>query len=76
MLRGEHPSTLTSVNNLGLVLNNQGKYKEAEAIHRWALEGGEKVLRRHYPSTLTSVNNLGNVLASQGKYEEAEAMYR
>ncbi|KAL2801696.1 P-loop containing nucleoside triphosphate hydrolase protein [Aspergillus granulosus] len=36
----EHPATLTSVNNLGLVLNsqgNQGKYEEAEAMHRRAL---------------------------------------
>ena len=29
--------TLTSVNNLGLVLPRQGRYQEAEAIHRRAL---------------------------------------
>ena len=62
MLGREHPDTLTSVNNLGLVLDSQGKYEEAEAMHRRALEGYEKVLGREHPDTLTSVSNLGNVL--------------
>ena len=33
----EHPDTLTSMNNLASVLDNQGKYEEAEEIHRQAL---------------------------------------
>ncbi|KAH0533881.1 hypothetical protein FGG08_007500 [Glutinoglossum americanum] len=76
ILGGEHPSTLTSVSNLGSVLESQGKYKEAEAMHQRALETREKVLGPEHPSTLTSVNNLGLVLSSQGKYEEAEAMHQ
>jgi hypothetical protein len=32
-LRLEHPDTLTSVSNLRLVLERQGKYDEAEAMH-------------------------------------------
>ena len=72
----EHPHTLTSVSNLGNVLSSQGKYEEAEAMHRRALEAKEKVLGREHPNTLTSVSNLGNVLSSQGKYDEAEAMHR
>jgi tetratricopeptide (TPR) repeat protein len=76
ILGAEHLDTLTSVNNLGLVLSRQGKYEEAEAMHRRALETREKVLGRDHPDTLTSVSNLGSVLLSQGKYEEAEAMHR
>jgi len=30
----EHPDTLTSMNNLALVLRHQGKYPEAEQMHR------------------------------------------
>ncbi|KAI9785124.1 MAG: hypothetical protein M1839_000762 [Geoglossum umbratile] len=75
-LRGEHPDTLTSANNLGSVLPRQGKYKEAEAMHRRALEGHEKVLGPEHPSTLTSAGNLGSALERQGKYKEAEAMHR
>jgi tetratricopeptide (TPR) repeat protein len=76
VLGREHPDTLTSVSQLGTVLERQGKYKEAEAMHQRALEGREKVLGREHPDTLTSVSNLGLVLSSQGKYKEAEAMHR
>jgi hypothetical protein len=50
------------------VLERQGKYKEAEAMHRQALRGYEKVLGPEHPETLTSVNNVGLVLERQGKY--------
>ncbi|XTI94663.1 hypothetical protein V2W45_1349102 [Cenococcum geophilum] len=45
-------------------------------MHRWALEGCEKVFRREHLDTLTIANNLGSVLPRQGKYEETEAMHR
>ncbi|KAG7402978.1 Kinesin light chain [Fusarium oxysporum f. sp. rapae] len=76
VLGQEHPDTLTSVNNFGLVLQYQGKYEEAEQMSRRALEGLEKVLGREHRDTLTSVNTLGLVLQHQGKYDEAEQMNR
>jgi hypothetical protein len=33
----EHPRTLTSMNNLAQALSGQGKYAEAEAMHRQTL---------------------------------------
>ncbi|CUS08953.1 unnamed protein product, partial [Tuber aestivum] len=41
VLGKDHPDTLTSVNNLALVLRYQGKYDESEAVNRRALEGRE-----------------------------------
>ncbi|KAH7116615.1 P-loop containing nucleoside triphosphate hydrolase protein [Dactylonectria estremocensis] len=76
VLGREHPSTLTSVNNLASVLQDQGKYEEAEQMNRRALDAKEKVLGREHPSTLASVSNLASVLQYQGKYEEAEQMNR
>ena len=76
VLGREHLDTLTSMNNLALVLNSQGKYEEAEAMHRETVATREKVLGREHPDTLTSMSNLALVLNSQGKYEEAEAMHR
>ncbi|TSA14961.1 MAG: CHAT domain-containing protein [Betaproteobacteria bacterium] len=63
----EHPTTATSLSNLGNVLYLQGKSKEAEAVHRRALAIREKVLGADHPDTATSMNNLANVLQEQGK---------
>jgi Tetratricopeptide repeat len=37
MLGKEHPSTLTSINNLAAVLRDQGKYGQAGEMYRQAL---------------------------------------
>ena len=37
LLGKEHPDTQTSMNNLALALSNQGKYKQAEEMHRQEL---------------------------------------
>ena len=47
------------VNDLGGLLWQQGKLKEAEAIHRRALKGEERTLGVDHPRTLTSCSNLG-----------------
>ncbi|KAK4220531.1 hypothetical protein QBC38DRAFT_378792 [Podospora fimiseda] len=50
---------------------NLGKYKEAEQMHRQALQLYEKVLGKEHPEKLTSMNNFACVLDRQGKYKEA-----
>jgi hypothetical protein len=52
VLSKEHPDTLTSMNNLALVLGNQGKYEEAEEMHRQTLGMVKTVLGKEHPSTL------------------------
>ena len=76
MLGKEHPNTLSSVNNLAGVLQDQGEYKAADELHRRALEGNEKVLGKEHPYTLGSVNNLAAVLRAQGDYKAAEKLHR
>jgi tetratricopeptide (TPR) repeat protein len=76
VLGAEHPDTLTSVNNLALLLYDQGKYDEAEPLFRRALEARERVLGPEHPDTLTSVNNLAQLLKSQGNYDEAKPLFR
>jgi hypothetical protein len=58
------------------VLNNQGKYEQAEEMHRQALGLRDAVLGKGYPSTRTSMNDLAGVLRDQGKYEQAEEIHR
>ncbi|KAK5454687.1 hypothetical protein LTR55_012126 [Exophiala xenobiotica] len=76
VLGEEHRSTLGSMNNLALVLQEPRKYKEAEQMHRQTLDLKKKVLGEEHPSTLDSMNNLAAVLEQQGKYEAAEQMHR
>lgn len=40
----EHPHTLTSMKNVALFLGSQGKYEEAEELHRKTLDMRWKVL--------------------------------
>lgn len=74
MLGPEHTNTLRSASNLASLLQRQGKFIEAEAMSRRALEGQEKTLRPEHPDTLKSVSNL--VLLSQvyRRDKMAEAM--
>jgi prophage maintenance system killer protein len=58
VLGKEHPSTLSSMGNLALVLDSLGKYEEAEQMHRQTLELREKVLGKEHPDTRRSRNNL------------------
>jgi tetratricopeptide (TPR) repeat protein len=63
------------MNNLALVLGRQGKYAEAETMHRQELAVCKKVLGAEHPDMLESMNNLALVLDSQGKYAEAINLY-
>ncbi|HUV04754.1 MAG TPA: tetratricopeptide repeat protein [Armatimonadota bacterium] len=72
----EHPDTLTSVNNLALLLYSKGDYDAAEPLFHRALEGFERVFGPEHPDTLTSVNNLAGLLLSKGDYDAAEPLFR
>ncbi|KAK1960990.1 hypothetical protein LY78DRAFT_560965, partial [Colletotrichum sublineola] len=50
------------MNNLALVLRSQGKYDEAEQMHRQKLELCKKVLGPNHPLTLGTRDNLKNIL--------------
>ena len=58
VLGAEHPDTLGSVNDLALLLSEQGAYTAAEPLYRRALEGRETALGVAHPDTLTSVSSL------------------
>jgi tetratricopeptide (TPR) repeat protein len=62
-----HTSTLSTVNNLGLLYANQGKLGEAEQMYERALRGYEEALGPTHTSTLNTVNNLGSLYRDQGK---------
>lgn len=62
--------------NLALVLLEQGKYVEANAISQQTLQLQEAVLGKEHPDTLGSIMNLAESLLQQGKDTKDKAMYQ
>ena len=69
----EHPTTATSMSNLGRVFDLQGKYADAENIYRRTLAVREKVLGGDHPDVATVLNNLAKVLQEQGRDQQLTA---
>jgi hypothetical protein len=64
------------MNNLALMLDRQGKYKETEAMHRQTLALKETVLRYKHLDTLGSVYYLTHLLTSQRRCKKALTLYK
>ena len=76
VLGAEHPSTLTSMNNLALTFSNQGRWKEAEELGVQVMEISKRVLGAEHPNTLTTMNNLAFVWKDQDWDKEAIALMK
>jgi hypothetical protein len=76
VLGKEHPDTLSSINNMALVLDYQGKYDEAERMYRQVLDIRQKGQVPEHPDRLTSMGSLALVLDNQGKYDEVDGIHR
>jgi serine/threonine protein kinase/Tfp pilus assembly protein PilF len=76
VLGREHPETLISVSNMGVLLRDLGRLAEAEEMNKEALATRRRVLGEEHPETLTSINNLAGLLQAQGKLDKAEAYYK
>ena len=71
----DHPDTLGSVNNLGMLLKEQGKLEEAETMLRRNLEGESKISGANHQDTFNARGNLGLLLMKRGD-ESGEGMVR
>jgi eukaryotic-like serine/threonine-protein kinase len=71
-----NPDTLVSINNMGILLQRQGKSTEAEPYYREAMETRRRVLGNEHPDTLQSIGWLGYLLDEQGRFSEAEPLLR
>ena len=67
----EHPETVGAMNDLAIVLNQMGKFAEAQKILEEVVAVKRRALGPEDPVTLRSVNNLAIVLAMQGLLEDA-----
>ncbi|OLO77310.1 tetratricopeptide repeat protein [Actinomyces oris] len=71
----DHPSTLTSRNNLAYAYQAAGRLDEAIALFEQTLEDRTRILGPHHPDTLTSRNNLAGAYDDAGRLDEAIALY-
>jgi len=75
LFTGDHPAVATSLNNLAVLYNNQGKYSKAEPLYLDALEMRKRLFTGDHPDVASSLNNLAYLYKSQGRYSEAEPLY-
>merc|ERR1719329_1772047 len=61
-----HPDTLICVHNLGVLLQVQGHFSEAEPLLRRAMDGCERAFGPGHHDTFTSAKNLVTLLGQQG----------
>jgi CHAT domain-containing protein/Flp pilus assembly protein TadD len=76
MLGPQHPQTLITINNIGLLYQAQGRYGEAEQLFKRALSRQEQKLGTGHPDTLTSAHNLALIYLEQGRYGAAESLLK
>ena len=74
-LGDRHPSTLTSINNLGLLLHAMGKLEEARPLLEEALQAQRETLGDRHPDTLTSISNFGMALHANKVLDGAQQLY-
>ena len=76
-LGNQHPDTLTSIGNLGVLLEEMGDPVAAELLSREALEASRETLGNRHPNTLsassTSYGNLGRLLKAKRELAAASA---
>jgi tetratricopeptide (TPR) repeat protein len=76
LLGDEHPDTLRSNHDMGVLNQVDRRYRDAEPHLRQAMDGRRRVLGDTHPDTLNTIRWLGYDLLQLGKLEEAEALVR
>ena len=73
---GGHPSTMTSVNNLAVLLARQGRLDEAEPLMREALAGRQLALGAGHASTRNTAIGLESLLRAKAAAAAPGARHR
>jgi len=73
-VRDDHPDTLESLNDFGVLRREQGQYDEAEELLTEARDKRQVILGPDHPHTLESAHELAVLYAAQSRYEDAERL--
>jgi non-specific serine/threonine protein kinase/serine/threonine-protein kinase len=69
-------NALNAIDTLSSVYSDLGRYAEAEALSREAVEAGRQLLGDNHPQIFVLVRNLATALENQGRFAEAEFYLR
>ncbi len=69
-----HPGVGTSTDNLASLYQDQGRYAEAEPLHKRALAIFEKAFGPKHPDVAIALENYANLLRATGRTSEADKM--
>src|SRR5262249_34703021 len=72
----EHPETLMTKDNTGMVLQKQGKLSEAEPYFREILQTRRRVPGQEHTDTVLAAFRMGDLLRELGRFAEAEPLLR
>jgi tetratricopeptide (TPR) repeat protein len=76
LLGEKHRDTVTSYNDVGINLNDLGRYAEAQPLLQKALDLHREILGERHPTTAGSYSNVAYNLNDQGKYAEAQPLFQ
>jgi tetratricopeptide (TPR) repeat protein len=76
VLGPDHPTTATTLNNLGALYLSMGNYAKAEPLFQRTLKIYEKALGPDHPNTAKVLINLAALYLSMGNYAKAEPLYQ
>jgi tetratricopeptide (TPR) repeat protein len=71
----DHPDTLTSMDDLGVLYNLESKYAAAEALLSQVLTARERVLGKEHKDTLATMSDLGLAIAYEGDVARAAPIF-
>jgi eukaryotic-like serine/threonine-protein kinase len=71
----EHPDSLTSMHNLGVLYEHEGSLDRAETLYRKELELERRVRGEEHPDTLLAMDRLATVYQARAKYADAEPLF-
>ena len=71
-----HADYARALHQLAITHNAQGRYDEADKLHKRALAIRERVLGTNHPAVAATLNNLAIVYRHQGKLGEAEGLHK
>ena len=76
LLGKRHPSTLTTLHDLGRMLIDLARYGEAEEVFNEVIEDLIATLGREHPYALNAIGSLASLLFQTDAFRQAEGLFR